>query len=409
MAADTALLDLVTPTQGDLTGTWGNVVNNGITEYVDIAIAGTTTFNGDGAVTLENTTGNASATNIASTSAQYMIVRVTGTLTTTKIITFGSAGSAPYSKLYLVDNSATGGAVTFKAYGQTGVTVAVGEKTLVFYNGTDIVKVSSSTAGTGSVTSVAASVPSVFSIAGSPITTSGTLAMTYSGIALPVANGGTGLTAGTSGGVLAYTASGTLASSAALTANALVIGGGAGVAPSTTTTGTGVLTFLGTPSSANLAAAVTDETGSGALVFATSPTLVTPVLGTPSSGTLSSCTVDGTNSVGFLNIPQNAQSGSYTMVLADAGKHIYHASGDGAATYTIPAASSVAYPLGTAITFVNLSATSVSIAITTDTMYLSSAGTTGTRTLAQYGSATAIKVSGVSSSGIWVISGSGLT
>ena len=43
MAADTALLDLVTPTQGDLTGTWGNVVNNGITEYVDIAIAGTTT------------------------------------------------------------------------------------------------------------------------------------------------------------------------------------------------------------------------------------------------------------------------------------------------------------------------------------------------------------------------------
>jgi hypothetical protein len=409
MPATTGQLGLVTPTQGDLSGTWGNTVNNGITEYTNIAIAGTTTFNGDGAVTLENTTGNASATNIASTSAQYMIVRVTGTLTTTKIITFGSAGSAPYSKLYLVDNSATGGAVTFKAYGQTGVTVAVGEKTLVFYNGTDIVKVSSSTAGTGSVTSVAASVPSVFSIAGSPITTSGTLAMTYSGIALPVANGGTGLTAGTSGGVLAYTASGTLASSAALTANALVIGGGAGVAPSTTTTGTGVLTFLGTPSSANLAAAVTDETGSGALVFATSPTLVTPVLGTPSSGTLSSCTVDGTNSVGFLNIPQNAQSGSYTMVLADAGKHIYHASGDGAATYTIPAASSVAYPLGTAITFVNLSATSVSIAITTDTMYLSSAGTTGTRTLAQYGSATAIKVSGVSSSGIWVISGSGLT
>ena len=141
----------------------------------------------------------------------------------------------------------------------------------------------------------------------------------------------------------------------------------------------------------------------------TSPTLVTPVLGTPTSGTLSNCTVDGTNTVGFRVIPQNAQSGSYTLVLADSGKHIYHASGDGAATYTIPAASSVAFPLGTAITFINLSATSVSIAITTDTMYLSSAGTTGTRTLAQYGSATAVKVSGVSSSGIWVISGSGLT
>jgi hypothetical protein len=54
--------------------------------------------------------------------------------------------------------------------------------------------------------------------------------------------------------------------------------------------GTGVATFLATPSSANLAAAVTNETGTGSLVFATSPTLVTPALGTPSSGTLTSCT-----------------------------------------------------------------------------------------------------------------------
>ena len=54
--------------------------------------------------------------------------------------------------------------------------------------------------------------------------------------------------------------------------------------------GTGVATFLATPSSANLATAVTGETGSGALVFATSPTLVTPILGTPQSGTLTTCT-----------------------------------------------------------------------------------------------------------------------
>jgi hypothetical protein len=54
--------------------------------------------------------------------------------------------------------------------------------------------------------------------------------------------------------------------------------------------GSGIATFLATPSSANLATAVTDETGSGSLVFATSPTLTTPVLGTPSSGTLTSCT-----------------------------------------------------------------------------------------------------------------------
>jgi hypothetical protein len=174
------------------------------------------------------------------------------------------------------------------------------------------------------------------------------------------------------------------------------------------TNGSGTLS-LATLAVAGGGTGTTTSTGTGSVVLSTSPTLVTPILGTPTSGTLSGCTVDGTDSVGFRNIPQNAQTGSYTMVLADSGKHIYHASGAGAATYTIPAASSVAYPIGTAITFINLSATSISIAITTDTMYLSSAGTTGTRTLAQYGSATAIKVSGVSSSGIWVISGSGLT
>jgi len=79
--------------------------------------------------------------------------------------------------------------------------------------------------------------------------------------------------AGTSGGIPYFNSGTTWATSSALTANALVIGGGAGAAPATTTTGTGILTFLGTPSSANLASAVTDETGSGALVFATAPSL----------------------------------------------------------------------------------------------------------------------------------------
>ena len=152
------------------------------------------------------------------------------------------------------------------------------------------------------------------------------------------------------------------------------------------------------------ATGIANSTGSGSVVLSTSPSLTTPVLGTPTSGNLSNCTVDGTDSVGFRNIPQNAQTGSYTLVLADAGKHIYRGSG-GAATWTIPANSSVAYAIGTAITFINLSATNVSIAITTDTMYLSSAGTTGTRTLAQYGSATALKITSTS----WLISGSGLT
>ena len=110
--------------------------------------------------------------------------------------------------------------------------------------------------------------------------------------------------------------------------------------------------------------------------------------------------------LGYLNIPQNSQSADYTIVLADAGKHIFHPSSDNnARTFTIPANSSVAYPIGTVITFINMAAANVTIAITTDTMYLSSAGTTGSRTLAQYGSATAVKITSTD----WIISGSGLT
>lgn len=113
------------------------------------------------------------------------------------------------------------------------------DEKLYFKNSAGTVKLLASNASSsGTVSSVAATVPAFLSIAGSPITTSGTLAITYSGTALPVANGGTGLTAGTSGGVLAYTASGTLASSAALTQYGVVIGGGAGAAPTSTAAGT---------------------------------------------------------------------------------------------------------------------------------------------------------------------------
>jgi len=159
MAATTGQLGFVTPTQGTLTGTWGDTVNNGITEYTNIAIAGTLTLTNDGAVTLANTTGDNSASNITSTltgagtvTAQFAIVRVTGTLTTAKVVTGPS-----YSKTYTVVNAATGGIVTFKASGQTGVSVAVGETAFVYFNGTDYVKVvGTATAGAagGSTTQV---------------------------------------------------------------------------------------------------------------------------------------------------------------------------------------------------------------------------------------------------------------
>ena len=134
-------------------------------------------------------------------------------------------------------------------------------------------------------------------------------------------------------------------------------------------------------------------------------TLANSALGTPTSGNLTNTTADGTNSVGFLAIPQDAQTGNYTLTLADTGKHVYHASGAAAATYTIPANATVSFVTGAAVTFINMSANAVSLAITSDTLYWSPTGGTGTRTLAQYGVATAVKITSTS----WIVSGLGLT
>ena len=224
----------------------------------------------------------------------------------------------------------------------------------------------------------------------------------------------TNIAGGAAGSIVYQTGAGATGFSAAGTSGQVLLSGATG-SPTWSTLGTGVATFLATPSSANLAAAVTDETGSGVLVFGTSPTLATatltsptlttPVLGTPTSGNLTNCTADGTNTVGFLTIPQNAQTGSYTLVLADSGKSIFHATAAGAATYTIPANGTVAYPIGTTISIINMSTNAVTISITTDTLYLAGTGATGSRTLAQYGVATTTKMTSTT----WIISGSGLT
>lgn len=162
--------------------------------------------------------------------------------------------------------------------------------------------------------------------------------------------------------------------------------------------GTNVATFLATPSSANLASAVTDETGSGALVFATSPTLVTPALGTPASGTLTNCTglpissgVSGlgSNVATFLATPSsanlaaaltdevgtgsvafeshvevstiNAQTGtSYTLALTDRGQTVTMSNAS-ANTLTIPTNASVAFDTGSVINVVMLGAGTTTI------------------------------------------------
>ena len=319
----TTLLGLALPVEGELDGTWGDVVNYGITDYVDIAVAGTLTLTGDGAVTLANTNGDAVGTNIGATTAQYAVIKIAGTLTTTKIVTAPS-----YSKTYIVDNAATGGTVTFKASGQTGVSIAVGEKCTVYYNGTDYVKVASSTAD--GVTSV-----------------SGT---------------------GTVNGI---TLTGTVTSTGSLTL------GGTLANVNLTSQVTGTLPV------ANGGTGVTTSTGSGNNVLSTSPTLVTPILGTPQSVTLTSATglPLTTGVTGILPVANGGTATATPALVAGSGVTItgtwpnqtIAATGSGGTITSVTASSPLASSGGTSP---NISFTGT-LAIANGGTGITSAGTSG--------------------------------
>jgi len=180
----TTNLALGQPVTGTESGTWGDDVNNAVTSYLDIAIAGSLSISITTAdVTLANTQGTSSATNIGSTTAQYAILNITGAKTAARNLNLPVT-----SKSYIINNAGTGG-FTLTVRGvtpTTGVTLADGEKAIVAWNGTDYAKITSS------------------------------IVSTFTGI-LPVANGGTNSSATpTSGGVgygtgtaHAYTAVGT--------------------------------------------------------------------------------------------------------------------------------------------------------------------------------------------------------
>ena len=318
--AYTSLLGFALPVSGELSGTWGDTVNNSITQLEEDAIAGVATAS----VASANWTLSTTASG-ATNEARKAILIPTGSPGVSRNILAPNT-----SKAYIVVNQSNAAVVLKGSTGPTtGVTIATGTTALCAWNGSDFVIVSQNLGNASGV--------------------------------LPVANGGTN------------------ASTASITSFNNITGYTAAGATGTTSTN---------------------------LVFSTSPTLVTPLLGTPTSGNLSNCTQDGTTSVGFLSIPQNSQSAAYTTVLADSGKCIFHPASDAnARTFTIAANSSVAYPIGTVIQFINMSASAVTIACNTDTLTWAQGGGSGSRTLAQYGVANVVKVGTTQ----WLLTGTNVT
>jgi hypothetical protein len=409
--AYTSLLGLALPVTGELSGTWGDTVNDYITKYIDAAVAGAQTISGSQtAVTLSTTNGTSlsQAGSGATGSAQYQIINCTGNPATALTVTVPSA-----SKVYLVlNNTSTSQTVTVKGSATTGVTVAAARSALIAWNGTDFEVVASTDAsqlggllavangGTGQSsytdgqllignstgntltksTLTAGSGVSISNGSGS-ITISATglggtvTSVSFTGGIVSVATATTtpALTvAGTSGGIPYFSSSSTWASSGALAANALVVGGGAGVAPSTITTGTGVVTALGV----NVGSSGAFVTNGGAL-------------GTPSSGNLTNTTVDGTNKVGYRNLPAvGTKSSSYTLAVADVGKYVQLTTGG---SIVIPTST---FAEGDAITLFNNTTGNITITCSAPTAYIAGFNTVKTSmTFATRGVATILFIS----------------
>ena len=259
---------------GEQSGTWGITTNTNLGNgALGEAITGSATVDfataADVTITLTNVNTTQSARNLrlniteSSTGVGYVGNLILGS-------------GCQIEKFYLINNTGTG-AKTVKNTSGTGIAVPAGKTMFVFNNGTNVVD-----AVTHATTlTLGSALPIASGGTGSTSTTYVNLASNVTGT-LPIANGGTGTTSTTFTnlttnvtGTLPIANGGTGSTSTTyvnLTSNVtgtLPVGnGGTGI----TSLGTGVATWLGTPSSANLASAVTDETGSGSLVFATLPT-----------------------------------------------------------------------------------------------------------------------------------------
>jgi hypothetical protein len=282
---------------GEQSGTWGTTTNTNLGSLIEEAVAGyATQAVTDGAATVLTIPNGSSST------GRHYVIEFTGTLTAARTVEV-PAVDKPYT---FFNNTAGGFSVTVKVSGQTGVTIAAGKKAVVYTNSTDVIEVINapvSETGTQTLTNKTFVAPALGTPASGTLTncTGLPVGTGVSGLGTGVAaflatpssaNLATAVTGETGSGALVFATSPALVTPALGTpaSGTLTSCTGLPVATGIDGLGAGVATFLATPSSANLATAVTGETGSGALVFATSPALVTPALGTPASGTLTSCT-----------------------------------------------------------------------------------------------------------------------
>ena len=297
----TSNLRLTLPVTGELTATWGDTVNEGITSLLDSAVAGATT------VTVLDTDTTLTVVDGEADQSRQMFLIITGTLTAARNIICPAN-----SKLYFIKNSTTGGfAVTLKTSAGTGISVPNGKATALqvvggnvldavnYFSSLDIgtldainLEVTNIKAKDGAASITIADSTGVATIAAAPVLTALTAsqAVFTNGSKALVSNAITGT------GNVVMSTSPTLVTPALGTPSALVgtniTGTAAGLTAGNVTTNAnltgavtsvGNATSLGSFTSTSLRTALTDETGTGSAVFASSPTLVTPALGTPSA------------------------------------------------------------------------------------------------------------------------------
>jgi hypothetical protein len=172
--ANTSLIGLTLPTQGTLSGTWGDTVNNAISQIVDVAVAGTQTISTDADITLALTTGTSAGTGLTANSSQYAVLLWTAGGTVTRTITVPAQ-----SKTYVVINNTTSSqSILVKAATGTGVTVTAGTRAIIAWDGTNFVSVGGGSAG-GSTTQVQYNNSGAFA---------GSANMTFDGTKLTVGN-----------------------------------------------------------------------------------------------------------------------------------------------------------------------------------------------------------------------------